>query len=410
MIPTITVDGPIEDQRAINSFIYYIWGSTHPEANRPPGPFGLSNERYIGHVFWDADIWLFPALCLLDPDRAKVIPTYRLRMADAARAQAKAWIESCRRTAYKAVSAPLPATAAKALMYPWESSVSGRETSATKTRFEHHITGDVLWGLTQAEALGLADPDKVRPVAEGCKAFWEARSRKGSDGLFRIEGLISPDENSICDNDLYTNLLAQWTRNGRSFDGPIRYALPHDATGFLTYDKDLLRSYEQATAVLAIYPLQYPPAEAQARAMMDRFESKISQNGPAMSDAIHSIIWARLGDQEKAYDRWRRSWQDFTKGPLMLFSERRNKSVTYFTTGAAGCLQAVLYGFAGFRIDSHPVPKAAWTRRLKGGMWLSVRPCLPQAWRSLTIRNFTVLGHRYTLNVTHERATVSPGD
>jgi trehalose/maltose hydrolase-like predicted phosphorylase len=178
--------------------------------------------------------------------------------------------------------------------------------------------------------------------------------------------------------------------------------LPADSTSFLTYEGDRMQPYKQAAAVLSIYPLQYPPAEAHARTMIERFQDKIIPHGPAMADSIHATIWARLGEPEKAYDLWKKSWSDFVKGPLLLFSEKRSSPATYFTTGAAGSLQSVIYGFLGFRVDEAPQPGAAWQLPLKNGRWLSIKPDLPLAWKSATFRNFRVLGNTYTLTVKRE--------
>ncbi len=134
-----------------------------------------------------------------------------------------------------------------------------------------------------------------------------------------------------------------------------------------------------------------------------------------MSDSVHALIWARLGEIDKGYDTWRASWKPFTKQRLMLFSEKRNKPTTYFTTGAAGSLQAVLFGFLGFRLDSVSEQGAAWSIKLKGNNWLSAKPNLPREWKSVKLSNFTVLGHHYTLTATHrpngpDAAQVNKGD
>jgi trehalose/maltose hydrolase-like predicted phosphorylase len=182
------------------------------------------------------------------------------------------------------------------------------------------------------------------------------------------------------------------------------YHLPKDSQSFLTYEGDPLRAYKQAAAVLTIYPLQYPPAEAQARVMMDRFADKVTKNGPAMSDAIHALIWARLGESEKAYTTWRDGWQPFTTSPLMLFSEKRSRARTYFTTGAGGCLQTVLYGFLGVRIDTKVLPGTQWSIPLENGRILSIKPNLPKAWNRITVRGLSILGQRY--DVVADRSSV----
>jgi hypothetical protein len=123
----------------------------------------------------------------------------------------------------------------------------------------------------------------------------------------------------------------------------------------------------------------------------------------------------RSGETDKAYSTWQDSWKPFTKQPLMLFSEKRTKPTTYFTTGAAGSLQTVLFGFLGFRLDSVAEQGAAWSKQLRGNNWLSIKPNLPLQWKSVKLKNFTVLGHRYTLTATHrpngqDAAEVIQGD
>ena len=408
----IQIDGPVEDQQAVRSFLFYLRSAIAPNGPMAVSPFGLSDSKYNGHVFWDADIWVFPALALIDPDAAKAVPAYRIAKARQAARNFADWFEAGAPTAKGpqrqpgAASVPPPG-----LKYPWESSVSGAETCLADSRFEDHITGSVLWALTTAADLGLAPRD----TADGASAlganFYMTLGRRGPQGL-SIEGVMSPDESHTGNNDLYTDLLAQWLTNGRRWTTPPHpaFALPRDATGLLTYDADPLRSYKQAAAILSIYPLQYPPAEASAPAMMDRFASKVIKNGPAMSDSLDALIWARLRDP-RAYDAWKRSWQDFTKEPLMLFSEKRVPSANYFTTGAAGSLQAVLYGFLGFRIDSGHPPDAVWLNKLLGASVLSLRPNLPPQWKAVKLTNFSVLGKTYTLTVTQSsKPQVVPGD
>jgi trehalose/maltose hydrolase-like predicted phosphorylase len=229
---------------------------------------------------------------------------------------------------------------------------------------------------------------------------------------------VSPDEGHFGDNDLYTNLLAQWCVDGGSWEhrlpgqagGTPTFRLPQDKTSFLTYDNDTLRGYKQAAAVLSIYPLQYPPAEKEAKVMMDRFADKVIKDGPAMTESVHALIWARLGESDKAYDAWEKSWKEFVKEPHLLFSEKRKKTTTYFATGSAGSLQTVLYGFLGFRIDSKNQDGAQWSTPLALGRILSVRPNLPNSWKSVKFKNFTVLGRRYTLSASHSGAQVTQGD
>jgi len=421
-IADIEIDGPVEDQQAIRSFIHYLRTAIHPTGRMAISPMGLSSETYNGHVFWDADIWVFPALALIDPDRAKAIPKYRLRRSyewaggyDADPQYAKNirdWIADGRPIGNGKMGAPTDALwrEGSALKVPWESSVTGRETVLGPSKFQDHVTGSVHFMLRQADALGLANASNVTRFTQGATDFYLQRISQRPDGKYDLKGTMSPDENHIGDNDLYTNLVAQSVIDDGLWkmgqDQRPQLFLPKDDKTFLTYENDPVRSYKQAAAVLSIYPLQYPPAEAQAPAMMTRFADKVSKNGPAMTDSIHSIIWSRLGDKDKAYKAWQESWKPFVKPPFLLFSEKRNSSRTYFTTGAAGSLQAVLYGFAGLRIDNQKGPRAQWSMPLRNGMILSLAPSLPKEWRRLTLRNLRILGKRLTITIEGDKVRV----
>lgn len=388
----ITIDGPVEDQQAIRSMMFHLYTAIDPKGGMSISPYGLSSTTYNGHVFWDADTWVFPVLALIDPPSAKAIIDYRV-------ARKQAAVENGFNELHYSQTKPI-----EALKYPWESSVTGKETVPGDSQKELHISGDVAWAAHQAESLGIT-PSAVATVSR-VGAYYLLRATKQDPR--ELKDVMSPDEFHIGDNDLYTNLLAQWCANGGRWDGQYQFKLPKDDKSFLTYDHDGLRSYKQAAAVLAIYPLQFPPAEAQARLMMDRFADKITKNGPAMSDSIHATIWARLGETDRAYETWKRSWEPFLCPPFAQFSEKRNRPTTYFTTGAAGCLQTVLYGFLGFRLDSKQAAGATWSQRLPTGDWLSIKPNLPKAWKSIKFESFRVLGKRYTLIATHEGATITP--
>ncbi len=125
--PEIEIDGPLEDQQAINSFVYYLRTSLDTRGNPQYrdsvqlSPFGLSSDRYNGHVFWDADVWLVPALAFIEPSILQSQVDYRVRTM----------------LMQKPPLAP----------FPWESSVTGKEVAPGDSKKEIHISGSVLWGL-----------------------------------------------------------------------------------------------------------------------------------------------------------------------------------------------------------------------------------------------------------------------
>jgi trehalose/maltose hydrolase-like predicted phosphorylase len=390
----IEIDGPVADQQAVRSFLFYLTGAIQPGDGMSVGPFGISNGIYNGHIFWDADVWVFPVLALLYPQAAREIARYRIDTDPAKPRAGKPFL-------------PAPG------YFPWESSVSGHDETPQLTQQEIHIGGDAAWMLHQASLLGLVSFGDSDRVAKEVDRHFRLRASKNERGELELQRVLGPDENHLEDNDLFTNLLAQWLADGESWrhsPASPAYKLPRDSKSLLTYDNDPVKTYKQAAGVLSIYPLQYPEAEANAETMMNRFEGKIVDEGPAMSDSVHAIIWARLGKRGRAYQTWLKGWQPFCDNPLSLFSEKRALPVTYFTTGAAGCLQTVLYGFLGFRLDSKKEPGSEWAAQLNRDNWLSIKPNLPPAWKSVTLKNFTVLGKRYTLKVTPTVTQVHQGD
>ena len=388
----ISIDGPTEDQQAIHSWMFYLWSSVPDNADTPVAPMGLSSTLYMGHQFWDADIWMFPALALTAPEKARTIANYRLR-------------------ARPTFTNP-PLTG-----YAWESSARGEELAPPEFQKAIHITGDVAFMLHQATELGLAPEDEADTIGRYAATYYSFHSQESRSIGYpnapanqrEILAVLGPDEYHVSDNDLYTNALAQWLED-RFDNGRLKYKFPKDEQGLISYDNDPIRNYGQADAALAIYPLQNQEAEKEANQIMTRIAPKTNPSSPAMTDSVHALILARLGKTDEAYQLWRHSWQDFSNHPLMLFSEERNKDRTYFLTGAAGCLQTVLYGFLGFRIDSKKDPQALWAKRLRGGDWLTLNPHLPKQWNKVTFRNFPLLGQRYTLIATHSGVTVTQGE
>jgi len=73
----IEIDGSAEDETAVNSWIAKLQ-EAFDERDYSPSPFLGPNDPYKGHIFWDADVWLFPAMALIDPDRASKVPRTRL--------------------------------------------------------------------------------------------------------------------------------------------------------------------------------------------------------------------------------------------------------------------------------------------------------------------------------------------
>ena len=133
----IVIEGDLQSQQDIHSMLYHMYAFVREGSGLSCSPMGFSGFGYNGHVFWDADTWIFPALLLLHPELAESMIEYRYQRLDAARHNAFMH-------GYKGA------------MYPWESSEMGNEDNTVTNMygpFENHITGDVAMAAWQYYAV-----------------------------------------------------------------------------------------------------------------------------------------------------------------------------------------------------------------------------------------------------------------
>ncbi|MER3466482.1 MAG: hypothetical protein C4340_04995, partial [Armatimonadota bacterium] len=375
----IEIDGTTEDQRAIRACLFQLYAG----GNSKLPPFGTSNPKYQGHRFWDAEAWMLPVYALIQPEVARHATDWRASTA----------------------SERLPG---------WETGADGADVTPVSHRNAIHIWGWVHWWLERATALDLvSNPDDARRAMQRIEDAFLRRAERTARGL-EYRNVISPDEGRPRDNDLITNLLARRVLSRRYPQLAAKVALPKSEDGLpASWDGDHLKGYQQTSALLSLYPLEWSLPRADAEAMFERYVRLTSTNGPAMSDAIHGTIAARFaasgGDEaatwsRRAYELWKQSWIPFLD-PVGGFSERRQTKEASFLTGAAGCLQAVIYGFAGLQLVEPDAPtEGDVVARLAGGWRLVARPALPPAWRSITLRGVWLRGQRFTIRATQDGA------
>jgi trehalose/maltose hydrolase-like predicted phosphorylase len=145
------------------------------------------------------------------------------------------------------------------------------------------------------------------------------------------------------------------------------------------------RPAKQADTLLLLFPGELPLPRDQQERMFRYYVDRTIKAGPAMTESVHAVIAARLGQPEEAYRRFRASVDPFLRPPFFSFSEKRSRDHMDFMTGVAGSLQAILYGFAGLRLQDSPRPV--------------FDPHLPPAWTGLTLHDFQWRGKRYTVAI-----------
>lgn len=405
----IIIDGPKRDQQAIHSCMFYLLQSVREGSQWSIPPMGLSDNGYSGHIFWDADTWMFPALILQHPELARAIVDYRFNTLPGAMANAKA-------SGYAGAE------------YAWESGYTGREDTPPGLvyRYERHINGDIALAQWQYYlATGDLKWLKTRgyPVIKATADYWLSRvTFRPELERFDIKAVVPPDENADkVDNSVYTNAIAKMnlqiayqaaelvgeTPNRKWGMVANGMHIPFDARAerFIAHDGDKGYPAKQADAELLVYPLQFnllgQDLNTVYKNTFDYYAPKVMPKGPAMSSSAHSVIAARLRNCDRAYTDFVRSYKPYLRGPFNYFNESASttRESYCFLTGAAGPIQAALYGFGGIRMDYFP---ASPPGRIPGGMngsELSFKPCLPKQWKSLKITGVQWHGKRFDLSI-----------
>jgi trehalose/maltose hydrolase-like predicted phosphorylase len=79
----IQIEGDAQAQQDVHSMLYHLYSFSRAGTAYSPSPMGLSGLGYNGHVFWDCDVWMYPAMLVLHPDIAKSMVEYRFERLEA---------------------------------------------------------------------------------------------------------------------------------------------------------------------------------------------------------------------------------------------------------------------------------------------------------------------------------------
>ena len=190
--------GGCSDQLAIRFAIYHmnIMAPLH-DPRMGIGAKGLSGPGYLGHSFWDTEIYLLPFFIWTNPAGARSLLEYRFLGLDSARANARLH-------------------GFEGAMYPWESGwIADGEVCPDEafSKYEQHVTADVAYGVVLYEEI-TGDRDFMRSC--GCEIlfetarFWSSRLEYCREtDRYEIRGVIGPDEfTHDADNNAFTNYMA----------------------------------------------------------------------------------------------------------------------------------------------------------------------------------------------------------
>jgi trehalose/maltose hydrolase-like predicted phosphorylase len=371
----IKIDGDPQVQQDVHSMLYHLYSFSRAGTAYSPSPMGLSGLGYNGHVFWDADLWMFPAMLVLHPDIAKSMVEYRFQRLAVAKQNAFSH-------GYKGA------------MFPWESADTGVEETpvwALSGPFEHHITacvGLAAWNyycVTQDKQWLL---EKGWPILSATADFWASRVERNGPGKYDIKDVVAADEwAENVDNNAFTNAAAISNLNFATAAAKILgvkadpdwqlvaqnipvLKLPNGVTReFATYNGEGIK---QADVNLLAYPLKTIIEPGQVKKDLEYYESRVPNEGtPAMTQAIFALLYARLGDGDKAYRFFKDAYEPNLNPPFRVIAETKGGTNPYFATGAGGIIQSLVMGFGGLDITDQGI--------------IQIKSKLPGKWRSLTI-------------------------
>ena len=418
----ITIEGDDEMQQAVRFAVYHLTSAANPEDDRVSvGARALTGDAYLGHVFWDTEIYLLPFFTAVWPEAARALLMYRFHTLPGAR-------EKAARLGFKGA------------LYAWESADTGMETTPERVvvgdgtqvdimtgRMEHHISADIAYAVWQYWRATGDDDFFLRAGAEillETARFWASRAVAEADGRRHIRHVIGPDEyHEDVDDNAFTNVMARWNL-GRGIEAMdlLRARWPDHATalreklalgdkelgdwrdaiarivtgfdpatgiyeqfaGFHALERLDLSAYADRTvpidvaigrertqrsqvvkqadvvALIALLPEEFPAGTAEKN--FRHYETRCA-HGSSLSVGMHARVAARLGHPEMALRFRQTPATDLDLDPSSAGGVR--------IAGLGSLWQAVMLGFAGLDLT---------------GDALGIDPQLPPQWRSLSFR------------------------
>jgi trehalose/maltose hydrolase-like predicted phosphorylase len=385
----IEVEGNPELQKMIHSMIFYLLCSIAKESEFGIPPMALASDGYYGHLFWDSDTWMFPALLVMHPELAKSMVMFRYRTLEAAKQKAK-------ELGYQGA------------MYPWEADELGNETTphfaVQNAKYEIHVTGDVALGQWQYY-LATADQKWLKefgyPVIQQTADFWVSRVTFNKEkNRYEIHDVVSVDEGLIgIGNDTYTNSIAK--RNLEIAISASRVLGVKEnpewkkiADGlFIPYNEQgaYHPSFENApeskigsVVPLLTFPLQVPMSERAKRNNLNHAIKLLEKEGSGamMTITLFSVVAAELGDRQLVNKLFPLSNKGYLRPPFNALAETPSSDSINFLTGAGGFLQQIIFGFTGLRLT-------------EDGLIKKYPPMLPSSIQKLRLKNFRVRNKQF---------------
>ncbi len=421
----IIIDGDPEAQVFARAALFQLYSNAREGRAASIPPFGLSDREYCGHIFWDSELWMYPPMLFLNQDIARSMVDYRTRLLPGALRKAACYgyrgamfpwesddtgDESCPTNALTGtfehhISSDVAIgiwnyfrmtgdrewlrsegwPVLREVAEFWMSRVEWNPDGSCSIRgvvgadeFAHHVTDNAFTNASAIVALraavsaarllatdASADRRATRRAGKNPGGEGSLRAINGSAGT-RAAGEGSPRSIGGTAGTKAAGQAAEW---GRVADALRILRRPDGVTD--EFEGYAGQTVKQADVNLLAYPLQVVTDPKAIRRDLEFYEPRIHPHGPAMSQAILALQWARLGEGSKAYELYQKGLEGHLHGPFLAFSETAGHGDTCFMTGLGGFLQLFINGFCGLELTD-------------GGV-VQLPAALPPQWKSITV-------------------------
>ncbi|HZO21145.1 MAG TPA: hypothetical protein VFB37_01490 [Steroidobacteraceae bacterium] len=405
--PDIQIETDAKAQQAVHSEMYYLLASSTADTAWAPGACALT-PGYAGHIFWDSDTWIFPALLLFHPERARSLVDFRERTLGAARQRAQQ-------------------RGLAGAMFPWESDPEQGTEQTPHSAYvlgesEIHVNADIAIAQWQY-FLATGDRDWLRThgwlVIRDVARFWTSRaSYDAHTHRYDIQHVTSVSEsNTGISNDTFTNVLAartlsiattvaglvgerpdrRWQEIARNLYIPLAPQHQHH----LAFDPAVVpQGNDFAGGPVSLLFLPSLDVEMSPELRRGDYEYGVRPSSPALAGRVsmgiapRSIAADTIGDETDAAAWFATNFSGGTlKPPFNVRTETADNNTGYFLTGSGGFIQSLVYGFSGLRIR-------------ESGLVEAYAAVLPAQWNSLTLRNLSFRGRHLDIRIARDHGGV----
>ncbi len=401
-------------QALADAALFYLFSSTHVASPASTSIFGLATwhdyHYYYGHVMWDIETFVVPALTLLQPHVAESILDYRSRNIGGASSNARL-------------------RGRRGLQFPWESAPSSGQESApmpgSASWHEDHVSLDVARAFAfHSYVTGDIEylRDKSWPVLSGVANWILSRVRRTDRGYEIRAAMGIAEREQEADNAAFTNMAAmvvlrdaidaadtlgrtpnpEWARVAANI------VLPRKGRVIISHDGFTPKEEKGSTPdpLMGIFPLGFDMGkETQAATLKFYLALRKGYIGSPMLSALYGVWAAYAGDRRLSAQLMDEGYGQFLVGRFEQTLEYRpdvfpdQPRAGPFFANLGGFLMGLLTGFPGLQPARGEVKD-----------WLKRPVVLPEGWSSIEVERVWVRGSPYRLFARHgaQKAEVTP--